>query len=597
MLNKICAFTLFVATTVSAESPPPWSPESYPDNEGFTARKQIILEGLARDELGKWRRGYFAGGDPGKYLPGHAMAKLLLNPEDPDPGRFMNDDRSHKEHYHFAAVNWARFWPLFGEQILTEKTQKRFTRRQKNYDYLYHGGTENHKTMWWSSANVLPLFTDAGMNGLSKEETLSEAKEILREYVKGLYQVGQGEWDSGTYLAFKVNGLLNIFDFSEDEECRLFAQAGLDYMVAAYALKYTDGLFAGPNQRGYGHASYRSISDQTGYLWWGGTKTITSANTRDFRYTLHPITSTWKPGRVLHNLATKQITGLPVEQRNSKANYWHGRGLTPIAGDSHESLYLHPRFTLGSLWNAYESQATRFQLVVNSSEGAVAFTGGHPRQSDHNEVKTGIGYHDGTGRYVQSAQSGPVYLSMAKAPEDETEAYSFFSIPERFRESGPRTIGTWKVFDVEGIQVCIRPLVGELLLSETAPDKKGVTTPILKSPGRSSGFLVWVLDQKEDLESSLASVKVIASTFDTDGRVHVEVPEVTTISATFDPDPHGDNHGRRSAKVHVDGAPVDLASWEIYSGPILKQTPGVLTVNDGSESFTIDFTGDLPVYR
>lgn len=597
MFTKI-GWLLMCGSLVSAAGPvPPWAPVSYPDAEGFASRKQIVLEGLADGELGKWRRGYFAGGDPGKYLPGHAMAKLLLNPDDPEPVKYMNDNRSYKEHYHFAAVNWARFWPMFGDRILTEETKEKFIQRQKGCNYLTPGGTENHKTMWWTSANVLPHFTGVGTNHKSKEDTLAQGKKILHQYVKGLFMAGQGEWDSSTYLMFDINGLLNIVDFSPDEESRLLAQAGLDYLIAAYALKYTDGVYTAPNQRGYAKAPYASISDQTGYVWWGGNKTLTPQDARGFRYAVHPLTSSWKPGRVIHNIATRNVTGLPAEQRNSKANYWHGQGIPPKPGASHETVYIHPRFTMGSLWDAYASQHTRFQIAVSTSEGAEVFTGGHPRRSDHNQKKIGIGYRDGTGRYVQSAQSGPVYLSMIKAPSGESEAYAYFTIPERFVESGPRTVGDWKVFDVEGVQVAVRALTGEIVLGTTTPDKKGRTSPILKMPGHETGFLVWVLDSAKDLEASLQSVRLDATGFGSNGVVKVDVPGVTTIAATFQPDPKGDNHGSRAAKVMVDGEPIDLKSWDIYGGPFVQQVPGMLKVSDGKESFTIDFTGDLPVYR
>ena len=573
----------------------PWAPESHPDPEWIETRARIVVEGVADGGLAKWRRGYFAGGDPGKYLPGHAMAKLLLNPDDPEPVTYMNDNRSFKEHYHFAAVNWARFWPLFGEDLLTDETRAKFAERQKRYNYLSPGGTENHKTMWWTSANVLPHFTGAGTNHKSKAQTLRDAKEILRDYVKGLFMAGQGEWDSSTYLMFDINGLLNIYDFSPDEESRLLARAGLDYLIGAYALKYTDGVFTAPNQRGFASGPYASIADQTGYIWWGGNRELTAADTRGFRYAIHPVTSDWRPGRVITHIATRNVEGLPAEQRNSKANYWHGQGLPPRPGASHETVYLHPRFTMGSLWDQHASQHTRFMLTVSTKEGGVVFSGGHPRKSDHNDKKIGIGFKDGTGRYVQSAQSGPVYLCMVRAPEDEEHDYAYFTVPEEF--GAPRDIGAWKVFDVEGVHVAVRPLLGGMEMGATPADKRGNTRPMLKFPGRDSGFVVWALEDGEKLEDKLASVRIGSGAFTEHGRVAVVVPDVTTIEARFHPNPNSDNHGTRAAEVKVDGEIIDLSAWPIYSGPFVTQTPGVVTLSDGRESFTIDFTGDLPVYR
>lgn len=593
---KFCLIPLFFSLALLANAQKPWDPATYPDDKGFEERREILVEGLATGSLQKWRQGYFSGGDPGKFLPGHAMAKLLLDPKDAEAFKYMNDDRSYREHYHFAALNWARFYPLFGETVLTEETRRKFIAEQKKSNYTQKGGTENHRTMWWSSAGVLPHYTGVGTNHVSKGETLRKSKALLHGYVKNLYMVGQGEWDSSTYHTYTVNGLLNLYDFSKDPEVKLLAQAGLDILIAAYALKYTDGVFTGPNQRGYASVPYRADTDQTGYLWWGGNQDLTPTDTRNFRSTVGPITSTWRPGRVLHNLAKKNLPELPVEQRNSKANYWHGWSPKPEAGNSHETVYLAPKFTMGSLWDAHASQHTRFQIAVSSSEGAVTFTGGHPRKSDHLSKRIGVGYADGTGRYVQSAQSGPVYLCMVKAPDNEPEEYAYFTIPETFAKKGINTIGDWKVFDVEGVQVAVRPFFGEMTKGETKPDKKGNVQPILKAHGHQTGFLVWVLEDDSRLASKLSSVRLDASDYVEDGFVSVNIPGVTQMEATFVPGPGGYHHGTTPAQVKIDGEEIELSDWDIYSGPFVTQTPGVLTVSDGKEAFRIDFTGDLPVY-
>lgn len=54
--------------------------------------------------------------------------------------------------------------------------------------------------------------------------------------------------------------------------------------------------------------------------------------------------------------------------------------------------------------------------------------------------------------------------------------------------------------------------------------------------------------------------------------------------------------GNRLADVSVDGKPISAGEWPIYGGPFVTQAPGVLTVTDGSNGYTVDFTGDLPVY-
>jgi len=352
-----------------ADAAPGGSPTTYPDAEGFEARKRVILEGLAGGGLDKWRKGYFARGDPGKYLPGHAMAKLLLGRDEDEVRKHMNDGRSYQEHYHFAAVNWARFYPLFGEDVLTDQTKQKVAEAAAKYSSYIppHGGTENHKTMWWTSAVVLPKYLEGDRFAKQTDaRALAIVKKQLQDYVKGLYAVGMGEWDSSTYLMFDVNGMLNIYDFSDDPEARLLAKAALDWYVTSYALKYTDGIFCAPHQRGFVMAPHGSIADHTGYLWWGSDAEVTAEDTRDWRYTLHAITSGYRPNKVLCNLARKDLPQLPAEFRNTKPNYWHGQNAKPTAAASHETVYLGKGFTMGTLWDAHASQHHRFQIIPAS---------------------------------------------------------------------------------------------------------------------------------------------------------------------------------------------------------------------------------------
>ena len=157
------------------------------------------------------------------------MAKLLLNPDDAEARQFMNDERSPKEHYHFAAINWARFLPVFGSALTPETKHTLAAEAGKYSAYLNLGGTENHKMMNLCAAAVLPEYLEGGrIANKDKEAALREAKDMLRAYVKGLYAAGQGEWDSPTYLMFDLHGFLNIYDFSSDPEMRLIAAAARD---------------------------------------------------------------------------------------------------------------------------------------------------------------------------------------------------------------------------------------------------------------------------------------------------------------------------------------------------------------------------------
>ena len=584
-----------------ATEAPAGDPRTYPDKEGFERRAQTILKGLATNDLSVWRRGWFTGGDPGKYLPGAAMAMLLLKSDDQTARQYMNDGRSPTEHYHFAAVNWARFLPLFGE-ALTSETRQKFAQQAARYgSYLSPGGTENHKTMWMTTANVLPHYVEGERFGQAgKADALRRARNMLKEYVKGLYTAGQGEWDSSTYLMFDVNGMLNIYDFSRDPECRLLAKAALDWYIAAYALKYADGVYCAPNQRGFAPAAAKKIADQTGWLWWGSHLELKPEETRGFLYTVQPITSAWRPNKVLCNIAQRNVAKLPFEQRNSKPNYWYGLRLAPTPNQYQETIYVTRHYTMGSLWHGWGGQLSRFQLVAASPRGGLSFTGGHP---------TDAKFEDGGGKHDQSAQVGGTYISLSVLPDDEALPYSFFSWPESV--GMPVRQGAWWVMTAGSAYIGLYPLSAQVAPAERelsarqkeenakaaqegkAPKHKPAT--ILRMDGRVTGFVLETADAEtfpnvaEFAKALNARVKVDASQLAAAHRVSCVNLAGRTIQLK-----HG---GDKPPESILDGAQADFASWPIYGGPYVHQKNCVLTVNDGREGFVIDFSGELPVYR
>jgi hypothetical protein len=560
-------------------------PATYPDQAGFDKRWERIVTEVSRNDLSKWRRGYFSGGDPGKYLPGAAMARLLLDPNDAEARKYMNDDRSPKEHYHFAAINWARFLPLFGE-TLTADTHAKLAASAAIYSaYLNPSGTENHRTMSLCAANVLPTYLEGGrLAHKDREGALAEAKEKLRAYVKGLYAAGQGEWDSPTYLMFDLHGFLNIYDFSKDPETRLIAAAALDFFTASYALKYRDGIFGGPNQRGFYDKPFTSIADQTGWLWWGASQEPESCG--NFLYAIHAATSSWRPNRILTALARKEISPLPSTQLNTKPNYWFGQQKKPVPGEYPETLYISRSFSMGSIWRGFGSQITRFQLVADSASGALSLSGGHPRKSDHTGKKLGeLTWRDGGGRYDQSLQSGALYLCVSRIPEEESEGWTQITIPESVEPSN--IDGKW-VSQMGNAFVCVVPFgdASEVVAAN------GKIPRHLRISGRPSGFAVIAAEASafSDLNAFAKETarrhKFDESRFRSDCEISVAIDGKDAVSLRHDPN---------SGLAQTTG--IQAPSNAIFAGPFVRLNDSILEVSDGKAGYAVDFSGDLPAYR
>ena len=581
-------------TTHPGDTVPAASPTSYPDATGFASRSRQIVEGLAKEDLQKWRSGYFKSGDPGKYLPGAAMAKLMLDPADAMARTYLNDERSPKEHYHFAAVNWARLLPIFGAAIEPASLET-FARSGADYTkYLDGGGTENHKTMWLTSSLVLPAFIPGErFGGKAKAEVLPQQKAWLKGYVQDLYRYGQGEWDSSTYLMFGLHGMLNIYDFCPDPEARLWARAALDWFAAAYALKYTDGVYCAPNQRGHASAPVKTISDQSGWLWWGSERAVEAAEAAGFRYAMLPLTSGWRPNRVLGNLAGKRVAGLPATQRNAKPNYYFGQKIPAEANVWRETVHLDRDFSLGCLWAGNGGQCTRLQLVARADGGALTLTGGSPvGRNDGDGSIQRWKYAEGNGLYDQSAMLDATLVCLTRLPDDEPIDHAFVAIPAGCT---PVRHGDWWVMPVGRVRVGVRALGAEAAIGESSVDPKGKakTQPILRLPGRRIGFILQVAAASAHADDAAFAAALASCPVDL-SRLADQAVTVRTLSGRTLGVAWGE-HGVPT--VSLDGAAIDQAGWPVYDGPFVRCRDGVLTVSDGSESFTIDATGDLPVYR
>ncbi len=343
------------------------------------------------------------GGDPLKYDLPTATATMLLGRKVKEVKSFLSIPGNLSQQYHFAAKNWARFYPLLADSM-GDTWKVKFQNAVNNYSHhmrvsddgkqwlqLSHphnlvgqcgyllggnaidGGTENHKIMWRTSALLYAqLFPDSAfVSGIAAPKAATLTKEMIRDYLKKLLTSGNGEYDSEIYYPHSIEGFLNLYDFSPDPETRLLAKFALDYFFATYALKTINGKIAGAQKRGY--LSNDKPSEMEIMLW-----AYAGVGNWDFskaEIPIHIATTSYRPNRVIFNIIQNKLA-FPFEAKMSRPFYNMDK---PMAFA--EIFYRSQNYALGSVQNSIvdnPNQQLIWSLVTNGNTHPFCFSGGHP---------------------------------------------------------------------------------------------------------------------------------------------------------------------------------------------------------------------------
>jgi hypothetical protein len=446
-----------MAMGAGAQPLSPWENATYPDEEGFQQRITPMIVRLAKEPVGvkclanstcpdtglpvkifavqgeeiispytgrkyiQGETGYFGpkkrgadgqieafGGDPLKRDLPPAIARFLMGQEDTALKAFLTIPGSLRQQYHFAAVNWCRFYPLMGKKMSAEwerdfraaiATYSESRRPSdgarenlplpKPHDFIgvpgellggpvEAGGTENHKTMWRTSGLLYAQWfgDDARISGYPAGDAIRLISPMLTGFLQTILTVGNGEYDSSTYYPHAMVGYLNLYDFSPDPKTKQLAKAMLDYYMAGYGLKMLNGLHAGAIKRGWaGDGDLFQGDGMDSHVWaWVPQTTIPPAP--NLVTSVHQMTTIYRPNRVLCNLIQKKVP-LPFEAEIARPTY-HSKDKNAFQ----ETFYCSENFALGSVAMTQvdnPTQQTVWSLVCKDEGGSLVFGGGQPR--------------------------------------------------------------------------------------------------------------------------------------------------------------------------------------------------------------------------
>lgn len=203
------------------------------------------------------------------------------------------------------------------------------------------------------------------------EGTRQIYKKRIRDRVRSLYEIGQGEWDSETYLGHTITSYVNLYDFAKDLEVKATAKSALDWFFITGALKYWRGGFGGPSKRDNsgGNCAWCSGASRALGLYFGDSPVKDTTKDSDL---IHLITSSYRPPLAAVALARKQFTK-PLELLNSKPTYENWKPGGDERPQFHETLYFGHTFQLGTLAQGSGGDWNGFKLMAYNSRRGVDY--------------------------------------------------------------------------------------------------------------------------------------------------------------------------------------------------------------------------------
>lgn len=558
---------------------------SHGDEPGFQQRATAIVQRTGALDMAPYRRGHWVnGGDPGTYTLPIAIGKILSGQDAAAALAIVNDERSAKEQYHFAAAGWSRVIPLFGDR-LKQSTVQKMTAIPGNW--LGGRGTDNHEAMWRTSAITLSSYQGGNARGL----------DWLQTYVRNLYAAGQAEWDSPRYQPYVLKGLLNIYDFSKDERARAWAKAGLDYIAAAYALRNTGNIYAGPTSRGNSHSPLSDNMNAIGWLWWGGPGDPGEAS-RLLRPAVFAATSTYRPPGIIGRIARREVPQLPFTVEQGIANYWTGldsQTLPVIANEGHATIWVSQHATLGTAWYADDvcSQMVHLRAAATNADGsnATSIIAGWPGLKDGKRTLSEghcavFGRKDNpqnhpyvTARHGQFAQVEHMAVCLAQFPAGTPDPWTYVTT----RGTVSQQQG-WYVFAMGAAMVGVFPL------GEAETTREG-NESMIRIRGQRSGFVLAMWDatalKSAGLRSPFERMAVDTSEWAAEQRIGLRTITGTTAEVGRQP-------GQHFPKVLINGSAPRRDA--VYRSPYVNSQGTQLALSDGRHGYVIDVSGEVPRY-
>lgn len=309
------------------------------DDGAFVARQRWLLEIVSRE--------------PGASI--YSLAAKFAIGRDIERNTIAFDSAMGSFHGYTLMGTYLRFRSILPDS-LHRKVREIFRLRG-----LYRGDTENHWVMHYTglylAAQTWPHEDGTQwFNGRSSDENLREAKGWLDHWMTVATTIGQGEFDSPTYMPAFLAPMLVLYDCATDPAMKIKAQMMCDLLLADFAVEHLHGNYGGGHSRDYPADIINPLAAQTtrvSWLYFGEPKRETWEEA-DF---LPRVRSSWEsvfaalstyrmPDIILH-IATDRSTPYVQRERKRVRNVMRfGDELNPPV---YKYSYITEDYILGSL--------------------------------------------------------------------------------------------------------------------------------------------------------------------------------------------------------------------------------------------------------
>ena len=454
--------------TVDPQWRNPWTPQLEAEFQkraasiiSHYANPQWYGNGYGENEKQAYPRAMF------DFLAGNRQKAIaLLQSEDPQP-----QHHAHTEgidyYYSFTLKGQIRKYFLFG-QFLDPAYQQRMWQGAKkwteedpltrphpiygegdgtgrDWDISKRGGwggsrnTDNLRAMRETSVYLMAEET-------GNEQTRQLYKQKIQRYVRALYYIGMGEWDSEAYLGHTFAPYLNLYDFAKDPQVKALAKAALDWMSAAGAVKYYRGGWGGPVKRDYGggNIAMGSSAGRVFWLYFGGSPLPNPNPELD---SLHFITSPYRPPQAVVALARKQFKK-PVEILSTKPVYENWKPGNDERPGYWETQFFGHTYQMGSVAATFPAwDVAPFKLMAYNRDRGVDF---FVANTDKNWVRPGKNLGDEIGQYrnlliwLRPTSEIPFFFQFPKTAKAEIEdSIWFFKLEKTWLAIRPINLSTY----------------------------------------------------------------------------------------------------------------------------------------------------------